>query len=103
MLLEVDADRAERAEVEVEHVLRRRLEDHLVLEVLLEAERVLAVAAVGRADARLDVRGLPRIGPRLRRNVAGFAVPAGSSVWYGCMIAQPCAPQYACSAAIMSW
>ena len=52
----------ERAEVEVEHVLGRGLEDHLVLEVVLEAERVLAVAAVGRPDARLDVRGLPRIG-----------------------------------------
>ena len=103
MLHEVDADRGQRAEVEVEHVFRRRLEDHLVLEVVLEAKRVLAVAPVGRADARLDVRGLHGCGPRLRRNVAGFAVPAGSSVWYGCMIAQPCPPQYACSAAIMSW
>ena len=60
-VVEVDPERLERAEVEVEHVVGRRLEDHLVLEVVLEAERVLAVAAVGRADHRLDVGRLPRL------------------------------------------
>src|SRR5207237_10552132 len=40
---------------------RRRLEDDLVLVVVLEAERVLAVAAVARADHGLDVRRPPRL------------------------------------------
>jgi hypothetical protein len=52
---QVDPERLERAEVLVEHVLGRRLEDHLVLEVVLEAVRVLAVAPVRRAGSRLDV------------------------------------------------
>src|SRR3954469_17014419 len=36
-------------------------------------------------------------------NVAGFDVPAPSSVWYGCMITAPRSPQYAFSAPIISW
>ena len=59
VLAQVDAERLERAEVLVEDVLGRRLEDHLVLEVVLEAERVLAVAAVGRPDHGLDVGRAP--------------------------------------------
>ena len=62
---QVDADRLEGAEVEVEHVLGRGLQDHLVLEVVLEPERVLAVPAVRRADRRLNVGG-----PPLRRSEA---------------------------------
>ena len=59
VLREVDPERVERAEVLVEHVLGRRLQDHLVLEVVLEAERVLAVAAVRGPDDGLDVGGAP--------------------------------------------
>ena len=66
-----DAERAERAEVEVLHVVGRRLQDHLVLEVVLEAERVLAVAAVGRADRRLDVGHAPRVGPEAAQEGGG--------------------------------
>src|SRR4029453_7687597 len=55
VLARVDADGLERAEVLVEDVLRRRLEDDLKLVVVLEAVRVLAVAPVARADRRLDV------------------------------------------------
>ena len=62
VLLGVDAERAQRVEVEVLHVVGRRLQEHLVLEVVLEAEGVLAVAAVGRADRRLDVGDAPRLG-----------------------------------------
>src|SRR5215831_4445177 len=42
-------------------------------------------------------------GPRQRRNVAGFIVPAASSVWYGCMTTQPSAAQYPSSVRIISW
>ena len=51
-----------------------RLEDDLVLVVVLQAVRVVAVAAVLRAAARLHVRRLPRLGPERaqeRRRVAG--------------------------------
>ena len=58
---EIDAEGGQRVEVEVEDVLRGRLEDHLILVVVLEAVGVLAVASVGRPDARLDVRGAPRL------------------------------------------
>ena len=45
-VLQVEAERLERAEVELEDVGRRRLQHHLVLVVVLQAVRVLAVAAV---------------------------------------------------------
>ena len=94
MLLQVDADRLERGEVEVEHVVRGRLQEHLVLVVLLEAERVLAVASVRGADRRLDVaRSSTASGRAQRRNVAGLKVPAPTSVWYGCMSTQPWSAQ----------
>ena len=50
-----------RAQVEVLDVVGRRLQDHLVLVVLLEPEGVLAVAAVVGPDRRLDVAGAPRL------------------------------------------
>src|SRR5215207_8647638 len=53
----VDSYRLQRSEVEVEHVFRRRLEHDLVLKVMLEAVRVLAVPPVERADDGLDVAG----------------------------------------------
>src|SRR5207302_9663150 len=61
--LEVDSERGQGAEVLVEDVLGRGLEYDLVLEVVLEAERVLAVAPVGWADDRLDVGGAPGVRP----------------------------------------
>src|SRR6059058_4438757 len=42
-------------------------------------------------------------GPRQRRKVAGFIVPAATSVWYGCMRTQPWSAQYRSSAAIVCW
>jgi hypothetical protein len=63
VLQEVDPELLERAEVLVEDVLGGRLQDHLVLEVVLEAVRVLAVAPVGRPDHGLDVGRAPlRVG-----------------------------------------
>jgi hypothetical protein len=61
VLLQVEAERFERAEVELEDVVRRRLQHHLVLVVVLHAVRVLAVAAVLGAARRLHVGGLPRL------------------------------------------
>src|SRR5439155_17750458 len=58
---QVDPDRLERGEIEVEHLLRGRLQHHLILEVVLEAVWVLAVASVERTDDGLDVGGLPRL------------------------------------------
>ena len=79
-------------------------EDDLQLVVVLKPERVLAVAPVGQADDRLHVGGPPLRGPRQRRNVAGFIVPAASSVCScNCMITHPRSAQYAWSEASMSW
>ena len=58
----IDAERHQRAEVQLQDVVRIRLHHHLVLVVALQAVRVLAVAAVGRAPARLHVGGVPRLG-----------------------------------------
>ena len=60
----VDAERRQALQVQVLHVGRRRLQDHLVLLVLVEAVRVLAVAAVGRPARRLHVGDLPRLRPQ---------------------------------------
>ena len=88
--LEVDPDRRERFEVEVEHVRRRRLEHHLVLEVVLEPVRVLAVAAVASAGSTARrTRCSTAPGRGSAGTVAGLNVPAPTSVWYGCMITQP--------------
>ena len=50
-----------RVEVQVEHVVRRRLQDHLVLVVVLKPVRVLAVASVGGPTRRLRVGGVPAV------------------------------------------
>lgn len=62
MLRGVDAQRLERADVEVEDFGRRGLEHDLVLVVVLQAVRVFAVAAVLGAARRLHVGGAPRLG-----------------------------------------
>jgi hypothetical protein len=59
---EIDADRGEAAQVKLLEIGRARLQDHLILVIMLEPVRVLAVAAVGRAAAGLDVGRLPVVG-----------------------------------------
>ena len=54
-LREVDADGFEAAQVLIDHVVGRRLQDHLQLLVLVEAIGIFAIAAVGGAAAGLDV------------------------------------------------
>src|SRR6266700_6119758 len=62
VLLESDAECAEALEVDVLHLGRRRLENHLKLVVLVKAVGVFTIASVG--------------GPRTRRKVSGCMVPA---------------------------
>ena len=80
VLGEVDAEGLERAQVHVLDVGRRRLDDHLVLVVVAEAVRVLAVAPVGGAHGRLDVGGAPGTGVEAaqeRRGVEGAGADLG--------------------------
>ena len=63
-------------EIQLLHLVWRRLEDHLELVVLEQAVRVLAEAAVGRPPRRLHVGHVPGLGPehaqeRLRVHRAG--------------------------------
>ena len=59
----VDADRRQRAEIELLQVRRVRLQDHLVLVVMLQPVGVFAVAAVLRPPRRLHIGGLPALRP----------------------------------------
>ena len=59
----IEAERAQAAEVQVEDVERRGLDHHLELVVVLEPERVLAVAAVRGPARGLHVRRAPGLRP----------------------------------------
>ena len=61
MLLRVDAERYERLQVALLDVRRRRLEHHLVLVIVLQPVRVLAVAAVLGTARGLHIGGVPRL------------------------------------------
>jgi hypothetical protein len=77
----IDAERAQRLEVEILDVVRRGLQDHLILVVVLQAVRVLAVATVLRAARRLHVgSAFHGSGPMARRKVAVWKVPAPTSM-----------------------
>jgi len=62
VLGEVDAEGLEALDVEVLHLGGAGLEDHLELEVLVDAEGVLTVAAVRRASAGFHVGHVPGLG-----------------------------------------
>ena len=81
VLREVQPDRFERADIKIDDVLGRRLEDYLKLVVVLHAIRVLAIAPVLGAARGLNVRGAPWLGAdgakerrRVRRARAHFHV-----------------------------
>jgi hypothetical protein len=61
--LPVADSHVQRSEIEIDHVGRIRLQDHLVLEVVLEPHRVLAVPSVERPDHRLEIGRPPRARP----------------------------------------
>ncbi len=50
------------AEIQIEDLQRRGFDDHLELVVVLQAERVVAVAAIGGTARGLHVRRRPRLG-----------------------------------------
>ena len=56
---QIDAARFEALEIQLLHVVRRRLQDDLELLVLEQPVGVLAEAAVGRTTGRLDVGDVP--------------------------------------------
>ncbi len=60
----VDADGAEALEIEFLDVTRRRLQDHLILVIMLQTVGVFAVAPVGRTAAGLHECGVPRLRPQ---------------------------------------
>src|SRR5213079_2867998 len=60
---EIEAERAQRVEIQLLHIERRRLEDDLKLIVLAEPEGIVAVAAVGGTARRLNVADTPRLWP----------------------------------------
>jgi hypothetical protein len=80
VVLEVEAQGFERAQVELENIPRRWLEHDLVLVVVLHPVGIVAVAAILRTARGLHVRGLPGLRPSARRNVAVCDVPAPTSM-----------------------
>jgi hypothetical protein len=89
----IDADQLEALEVELLQVGRARLEDHLVLVIVLQPVGVLAVAAVGRPAARLDEGGVPRLGAERAQRGRGVEGARAHAHVVGCRIRQPCALQ----------
>ncbi len=68
----VEADRLERAEIQLLQVVRVGFQDDLVLVIVLQTVGVFAIAAIDRAARGLDVGGLPRLfaeGAQDRRRV----------------------------------
>ncbi len=63
VFLECYADGTKALEVDVEDIGRSRFQEHLILQELLHAYRVLAVASVLGPPRGLDVGGLPRLRP----------------------------------------
>ena len=59
----------ERVQIQLLHILRRRLQDHLILIIVLQPVGVLAIAAVGGPARGLDKGGVP--GPRPQRAQGG--------------------------------
>jgi hypothetical protein len=50
----IEAESAQRPEIQIEDRQRRRFDDDLELVVVLQAERIVAITAVGRPARRLD-------------------------------------------------
>ena len=67
----VDADGFERAEIKLLKVLWRRLDDHLILVIVLQAVGIFAVAAVGGAARGLHIGGRPGLRPQRAQGGGG--------------------------------
>ena len=72
MGVHVDAERPQAAKILVLHVVRRWLQDHLELVVVLEPVGVLAVAAVAGTPRGLHVGRAPRLRPQAAQRGRGM-------------------------------
>ena len=63
MLAEVNPDGAQRLEIQFLHILRRRLQDYLELQVLEQPVGILAVTPVSRTSRGLHICNFVRIRP----------------------------------------
>ena len=68
----IDADRRQRAEIELLQVGRVRLQDHLILIVVLQPIGIFAVAAVLRPARRLHIGGVPAARPERPQRRCGM-------------------------------
>ena len=92
------------AEVQIEDVERRGFDHHLELVVVLQAERVLAVAPVGRPARGLHVGGAPGLGPERAQERRGVEGAGAHLHVVGLQDARsPAPPSSCCSARIRSW
>ena len=85
----IDAAGLERLQVQVLHLVRRGLQDHLELVVLEQAVRVLAEPAIVGTTRRLDVGDVPVRGTEHAGSVSGCEVPAPTSRSSGCCRRRP--------------
>ncbi len=60
----IQPDLADRAQVKLLHILGRRLQDHLVLVIVLQPVGILAIAAIGGPAGGLDIGRVPGPGPQ---------------------------------------
>ncbi len=72
----VNADRGEASQVQVLNMVGAGLQDHLVLMMLEQPVRIIAVSTVGRSARWLDIGDIPWLGPespkkRVRAHGAG--------------------------------
>ena len=73
VLLQVEAEGFQRAEIEVENVVRRRFEHDLILIVVLHAVGVLAITTVLGAARGLNIGGFPGLGAERAQKGRGVA------------------------------
>ena len=64
VLLQIDAEAFQRCQIQLLNIVRRRLHNHLELMMLVEAVRVVAIAAIRRAAARLHIGDMPGLRPQ---------------------------------------
>jgi len=103
MELGIDADRVERLEIEVLDVVRRRLQDHLELVVMLQPVGVLAVAAVLGPARGLHVSGVPGSGPECAQCGGGMEGAGADLHVIGLQDDAAIVRQKRCSARMRPW
>ena len=72
VLERINPDHAEAVEIELLDIGRARLQDYLILVIMLEPVGIFAVAPVCRPPARLDEGGVPRFGAQRAQGGGGM-------------------------------